>query len=1064
MTLDMSAASAYTCSVHMNASNNSTSQGLSLADNTSFTLKGASKTPFTFTNGALTAGDLSCVVDDATGWLVGDKLIFATTQSFANTAYSVTSSTWSGGYLTCNVASTTGLVKGSRVSIASMQSNLNYIWTVYDIPGSTSFRIAMSDPTVTDGVGTATLEPKTDEVTIATITPGSGTTATITWTDGVGTGGGLAYNHADDCLVGNWTRNVRIGGNTVLSKSFLHFVAKTATRTFVMESTEFYNMYGGYTSYPNGSLNITNNTSGLSAIDKCSFYHSGIYFYATSTETEIKNCVAYGAISFILASQVFRSQLVNNNLIVRGYTGIGHCTPNDDYNNNYISGCTYAMASGAGLGGYSRDNHIWSCGSSMYMWYGNWLEYNISGTDIGTRHSASCAYVVDGGNYMVKATLTDCDFQAANLLYRTTNYAWNKFTIVNKNNDAGVQEIYGNHSTSTPIIQRDTDTITRSTSSIEMTCNASTAIEHEFSVLAKSGETVTLKTYVRKNSSYGSSTLPSVTISGLGITPVVSTMDSGTAADAWELLTTSATNSGSSDGLLTVTFTAQSSTAGAKAYFSGTPCAPFVTRARHYGYLFQETIPTVTVDPYVVAAEATAAAYTGVTIDGTGKDITFAAGTADTAQKFYDYTRAWCALNVEKEVPFERSGSVYALDADWTVIDPYYSGDLTWSGGTVQYSTYGTLADNLDGCIVEFTDTGGGTYTLTGTISGTLDLRNLDADPITVEVPVGTTTTTANNTGGTITVQEPQVYQSVTLTGGEAGSRVQLYDVTSSTELYNDVPGSWPFTWTDPDPYSADREIRLRVMWVDGADAKQFIDQTIGTVTDVSPALPYLVSQLDDAVYIANGIDGSALTGYAIVGTNLRIDVSDGTATWAEMYAYQVYWLSTEDGIRDQDLFIFGIDTANYLFYGGFKIKNTSAPSVPLLVTGGNGEPSSGPATDLLDTTGGTIFCNSAIVVPYSSGAEVTEQIVRDGLTSQGYTTTRAGKIDTVPDDVWAEVLEGTLTAAQIQRIKLAALAGKRQGLGTATEAYLAQDGVTPRVIFTPADAAGNGTTVVDGA
>ena len=65
---------------------------------------------------------------------------------------------------------------------------------------------------------------------------------------------------------------------------------------------------------------------------------------------------------------------------------------------------------------------------------------------------------------------------------------------------------------------------------------------------------------------------------------------------------------------------------------------------------------------------------------------------------------------------------------------------------------------------------------------------------------------------------------------------------------------------------------------------------------------------------------------------------------------------------------------------------------------------------------------------------------------------------------MWAEVLEGTLTAAQIQRIKLAALAGKRQGLGTATEAYLAQDGVTPRVTFTPSDAAGNGTTVVDGA
>jgi hypothetical protein len=64
---------------------------------------------------------------------------------------------------------------------------------------------------------------------------------------------------------------------------------------------------------------------------------------------------------------------------------------------------------------------------------------------------------------------------------------------------------------------------------------------------------------------------------------------------------------------------------------------------------------------------------------------------------------------------------------------------------------------------------------------------------------------------------------------------------------------------------------------------------------------------------------------------------------------------------------------------------------------------------------------------------------------------------------VWQMVLEGALTAEQIMRIKLAALAGKRQGLGTATEAYLAQDGVTPRVTFTPSDASGNGTTVVDG-
>jgi hypothetical protein len=73
------------------------------------------------------------------------------------TTYAVTSSTWSGGYLTCNVASAAGLMAGSSVALTGMQAALNATWPVYDIPtGATSFRIAMADPTLTDGVGTAT--------------------------------------------------------------------------------------------------------------------------------------------------------------------------------------------------------------------------------------------------------------------------------------------------------------------------------------------------------------------------------------------------------------------------------------------------------------------------------------------------------------------------------------------------------------------------------------------------------------------------------------------------------------------------------------------------------------------------------------------------------------------------------------------------------------------------------------------------------------------------------------------------------------------------------------------
>jgi len=45
-------------------------------------------------------------------------------------------------------------------------------------------------------------------------------------------------------------------------------------------------------------------------------------------------------------------------------------------------------------------------------------------------------------------------------------------------------------------------------------------------------------------------------------------------------------------------------------------------------------------------------------------------------------------------------------------------------------------------------------------------------------------------------------------------------------------------------------------------------------------------------------------------------------------------------------------------------------------------------------------------------------------------------------------------------KVTLAALAGKRAGIGTATETYYAQDDVTPVITLTP-DANGNGTPTV---
>lgn len=84
------------------------------------------------------------------------------------------------------------------------------------------------------------------------------------------------------------------------------------------------------------------------------------------------------------------------------------------------------------------------------------------------------------------------------------------------------------------------------------------------------------------------------------------------------------------------------------------------------------------------------------------------------------------------------------------------------------------------------------------------------------------------------------------------------------------------------------------------------------------------------------------------------------------------------------------------------------------------------------------------------------------GVFSGAVTLTQAD-LNAIAAAVWSHIIESSLSAEEMQRIMLAALAGKRVGLGTATEQYMAQDGVTPRITFTPSDGYGNGTTVVDG-
>lgn len=184
---------------------------------------------------------------------------------------------------------------------------------------------------------------------------------------------------------------------------------------------------------------------------------------------------------------------------------------------------------------------------------------------------------------------------------------------------------------------RDNSTSKRGTSAIRIDPKATGEQTYAIQFLVASGAPARLRGAIRFNAAHGSATPPSVTISGLGITPVTYTAPA--TADTWHEWELTVTQNSGGDGLLTLTMAANSTnTTTASAWFDGVVAPPFVTRARWYGDLLQDTVPTRTADPLITYTEAAALAVAGVAIDHDAEAITVTA--AVTAQDVWHYAIA----------------------------------------------------------------------------------------------------------------------------------------------------------------------------------------------------------------------------------------------------------------------------------------------------------------------------------------------------------------------------------------------------------------------------------------
>lgn len=394
----------------------------------------------------------------------------------------------------------------------------------------------------------------------------------------------------------------------------------------------------------------------------------------------------------------------------------------------------------------------------------------------GIAYFNSSGYAV--ADYIVK----DCLLHAANATASTASDMSPQsdscqVLYLNKNNDPTQQAV----NTRRGWVDRENTIKHRGSSSVALTpISVGAALKRASPIFCAAGKTIRVVGYVRMNSAFrnaGDFTEPTVTLSGLGAAPVSFSVNG--AADTWHKFDLTITSAVGYDGSFLLTYSAAPKTVvTGTVYFDGVADSPFVTKVRHFGFMFDESSPIRTINPVVQVSEAVAAAYTGVTINPANPSIVIGAGNVDTWRKLYDHYQAWSCLNVaEESLLVSGDGITFSLPLSCKLSWPGMPSVGTLSGGWLQLGVPGAHNYGLSGTKVDFT--AAGSYNLSGSrVAGTLDLVNSSGGAVTVSLPAGTDYVISS---GSITVTPPQI--SLTLEGFPAGADIVILAAGTSTIL-----------------------------------------------------------------------------------------------------------------------------------------------------------------------------------------------------------------------------------------------------------------------------------------
>lgn len=578
-----------------------------------------------------------------------------------------------------------------------------------------------------------------------------------------------------------------------------------------------------------------------------------------------------------------------NNVIGRGFSRVANGFQGTGINNGlFNNGKFYALTASALAGlclGATFNNCLFD-GMNRVIDGGNSNAFtNFNTCSIGGVCGIldnNTSYVLDNGG--IYTMLFDgCTFSEPNLLQRTgvrfnTIAEGTSLLFRNINNDVTNQQEVRRGG----IVDRDNSMTNHGLSALRFNVLfAGVPVTKSIKISAASGETITVLGALRFNAAYLTATPPSVTISGLGATPV--TFTAPATADAWHDFLLQITNPQAYAGQFTLTFTGQSAANSTAPYcwMDGVFVDDFVTLTRHYGYQFGVS-PKVNIDIYITQTNAaTVGAYTGIAVDHLNQVITLTETHSIT--ELYDY----CKWNLCQTANIG------------------YADFLTTNDGKAFFSDYDLV---VDGCLL----TGNGDPSL-----------SMELDEVTLINDGNVSIRVTDSTGTFVTIKISDL---------AIGSRVQLYDTNTSVELVNFIAAASTYTFYTK--WTADHTVRMRTNLVSGLTAnypeEQFTTLTINGASFIS-------SPNTDIIYEANAIDGSTVTEFSADYPNVQIDVSDpdNLTSVQRLYAWFRYNTMSVSGVQEFFGGIFAEDTVNYRIVTGvldLKLDNT-APT-PVVIVG----------------------------------------------------------------------------------------------------------------------------------